>query len=354
MRLLTLLAALVSVRSAYAQDPAGVPETRARRAGEALTLATVGHVVMGTDLGTPRLPAGGPDSLFGPALPELAATDLTFGNLAAPLSARGASSKDLSRPGVYAFRTPPAFAPALLRAGFDVMQVANNHVRDAGMLAYEDTLATLRGLGIGTVGLTDGDWEATRNGLRVAVTGFTQPYVDRFRSHHDVEAAAAHVRALAARSDVVIVGVHGGTEGPGQERTPQGREYLGGEYRGEVVRLAHALVDAGADLVVGFGPHALRGMEHHGDGLIAYGLGNFVVHGPFNLAPPRELTIVLETAFDAKGRLVRATAHPMRIGVDGVPVPDPTGAALAHLRAMGDLDFPRSAARPDAGGELLY
>jgi hypothetical protein len=94
-------------------------------------------------------------------------------------------------------------------------------------------------------------------------------------------------------------------------------------------------------------------VERHGDGLIAYGLGNYAVFGPFNLAPPRQLSIVLEAGFDAKGRLVRATAHPMRLDASGVPSPDPSGAALEHLRAMGRLDFPQTAALPDARGELL-
>lgn len=344
---------LLSLKVALAQAPGACAPTGARRAGEVLTVASVGHVVMGTDLGTPRLPPGGPDRLFAGARDALTRADVTFGNLAAPLSARGESHKDLTRPGVFAFRTPPNYGPALVRAGFDVMQAANNHVRDAGPEAYADTLSTLQGLGIGAVGLREGEWRVDCNGLRVVVTGFTQPYEERFRSHHDVEAAAAHVRELASKADVVIVGVHGGTEGPGQERTPQGPEYLGGEYRGEVVCLGRALVDAGADLVVGFGPHALRAVERHGQGLIAYGLGNFVVHGPFNLAPPRELTIVLETGFDSSGKLVRATAVPMKIGADGAPVPDSSGAALAHLRAMGQADFPGTEALPDAGGELL-
>ena len=83
---------------------------------------------------------------------------------------------------------------------------------------------------------------------------------------------------LAATHDIVIVSFHGGAEGNGAEMLPFAREIFAGEDRGNVVEFAHAMVDAGADLVLGHGPHVVRPMELYRDRLIAYSLGNFATY----------------------------------------------------------------------------
>ena len=85
---------------------------------------------------------------------------------------------------------------------------------------------------------------------------------------------------------------------------------LGAEDRGEVVKFAHAAIDAGADLVVGYGPHLPRAMEFYKGKLIDYALGNFVTYGPFNLKGPNGLTLILLAKFDKKGTLLEARAVP--------------------------------------------
>jgi poly-gamma-glutamate capsule biosynthesis protein CapA/YwtB (metallophosphatase superfamily) len=291
----------------------------------------------------PDLPPADGRGLFDAVLPALGLADLRFGNLAAPLSARGATAKKVDGVNTFAFRTPPAFTARLVEAGFDVMQAANNHIRDFGPDAYADTLANLDRAGIAHVGRTGDLFVKSVRGVRIGVLGFTQPYTPEFATHHDLPAATAAVRSARAQVDVLVVGLHGGTEGPASLHTPRGDEWLGGEYRGRVVEAARALVDAGADLVVGFGPHLPRAMELHRGKLIAYALGNFLTWGPFNLRGPNGLTLVLLTTFDAQGTLRAARVVPMVVEKPGVPRPDPERRTIAHLRALSREDFPESA-----------
>ena len=92
----------------------------------------------------------------------------------------------------------------------------------------------------------------------------------------NIPGTVALVRKAAAMAPIVMVNMHVGAEGSGATHVPQGSETFLGEDRGNARALAHAMVDAGADLVVGEGPHVLRGMEFRNGHLIAYSLGNFL------------------------------------------------------------------------------
>jgi poly-gamma-glutamate capsule biosynthesis protein CapA/YwtB (metallophosphatase superfamily) len=311
---------------------------------ETVTVAAVGHLVMGTNYPSshPALPADGGKSLFEKTKDLLSSADLTFGNLAAPLSSRGKTHKKVDNVNVFAFRTPPSYGTFLKEAGFDVLQAANNHILDFGADAYEDTLALLDKLGIGHIGRKGEVWFSTVRGITVGFVGFTQPYTDFFESHHDIGAAAKVVLEAKKKCQVLVVGFHGGTEGKDSLHTPEKPEYLGKEYRGEVVKLSHALVDAGADLVVGFGPHLPRAMEFYKGKLIDYALGNFLTYGPFNLRGPSGLSLILKATFDKNGKMVRAWVDPIAVISPGIPEPDGSQGTLRHLRSLSKEDFPKS------------
>jgi poly-gamma-glutamate capsule biosynthesis protein CapA/YwtB (metallophosphatase superfamily) len=76
-------------------------------------------------------------------------------------------------------------------------------------------------------------------------------------------------------ANIVVAFFHGGAEGADQTHTPRGHQQYLGEDRGDVRSFARAAIDGGADLVVGSGPHVLRGMERYHKRLIAYSLGDF-------------------------------------------------------------------------------
>ena len=118
----------------------------------------------------------------------------------------------------------------------------------------------------------------------------------------DIAAAKLLVRAADRVSDVVVVTMHAGAEGRDQQHVRPGTERFLGENRGDSVRFAHAVVDAGADLVVGSGPHVLRGMEWYKGRLIAYSLGNFAGYDVFSLGGPLSTSGILRVTLDGAGR----------------------------------------------------
>ena len=99
------------------------------------------------------------------------------------------------------------------------------------------------------------------------------------------------------------------------------------------------MIDAGADLVVGAGPHVLRGMELYKDRLVAYSLGNFATYGRFNLSGHLSTTLVLEATLDHEGRLVRGAILPVKLEGAGIPKPDAARTAIGLMKELSEQDF---------------
>jgi len=212
------------------------------------------------------------DYPFGNLSPILLSADIAFGNLECPVSLRGTR---MSR--IINLRADPACLPALKRAGFTMLSVANNHAMDFGLTAFSDTLAGLRRQSIIPVGGGDTYSEATagtiveKRGLRIGFLGFcafpdsagaTTPDQPSIGAMSD-ERLIRSVRSLRVKCDVVVVSCHWGVEGrtthiPMQER------------------LAHALIDAGAALVLGHHPHVPQEIARYKGGVIVYSMGNCV------------------------------------------------------------------------------
>lgn len=313
-------------------------ETTARAA---LRIAAVGDVHLGRGDARPR-PAVPPDSgrgWFDDAAPVLRAADLAFGNLETALCDQCASDK-CERSGLpeqcHAFRAPTAFAATLADAGFDVLSVENNHATDFGTQGMLTTTAALRDAGIAPAG---GGHIAVldRNGLRVALVAFA-PYQGAL-DVRDLTLARRTVAWLARAHDIVVVSFHAGAEGPEARHVPKTPEEHFGEPRGDVYAFAHAVVDAGADLVLGHGPHVLRAMERYRGRLIAYSLGNFSSFKTFDLRGPGGDSVILEAELAVDGALVAARLHPLRLRRDGRPGVDPTAAGVATVRALSAEDL---------------
>jgi hypothetical protein len=113
------------------------------------------------------------------------------------------------------------------------------------------------------------------------------------------------------------------------------------------------VIDAGADAVIGHGPHVLRGIEFYRERPIAYSLGNFVTYRGFNLDGPLGVTGVLQLEFAPDRRLRSGLLVPMIQLPRAGPAPDPDRTALDLVRRLSAEDFGTAAARVTEDGAVF-
>jgi hypothetical protein len=230
------------------------------------------------------------------------------------------------------------------------LNVANNHADDFGAAGQRSTESALAAAGLHWTGRPGQITIVRRRGVRIAFLGFA-PYRWAARLEQ-VDVAQALVRRAAARSDLVVVAMHAGAEGRGAMRVPHGSETFLGEDRGDSRRFAHAVVDAGADLVVGSGPHVIRGMEGYHGRLIAYSLGNFVGYKNFGTAGTLSLSAILRVQLRGDGAFGGGTWTSLRLDSSALPHPDPMHASAHLVAQLSREDFGAAAAQVADDGAI--
>ena len=262
----------------------------------------------------------------------LSSGDVVFGNLEGTLTDAGESTKQMGKGTQYAFRMPPRFAGILRDAGFNVLSVANNHTSDFGPVGLEDTVNSIRSNGMFVVGLPNDIVYEEVKGVRIAWIGFS--YLGMHNSIHDLGQLVRLVHQARRYAKLVIVTFHGGAEGSDALRVIDGQEMYLGEKRGNPVRFARTAVDAGADLVLGHGPHVLRGVECYRNKLIVYSLGNFVGYQAFSTKRAAAVSMILDVTLDEAGRLRHVEFHSIRFTGEHLPEIDPRRRALYLLNDL--------------------
>lgn len=309
-----------------------------------ISIAAAGDIMLGSTFpNQTRMPPNDGANLLDAVAPIFQAADLAFANLEGPMADGGISEKCGESKNCFAFRMPTRYGKHLKAAGLDVMSVANNHANDFGEAGRLSTRKTLDELGIKHAG---GDREAfattflEAQGKKIAVIGFAHNNVSP--NVNDLTFARQLVLAADEKADLVVVSFHGGAEGAGNTRVPKRTELFFGEERGNLPLFARTVIDAGADLVLGHGPHVLRGMEMYKDRLIAYSLGNFATYGWFQLAGATAETMVLDVKLDPDGKLVSGKIHPFVLAGRGVLKKDASNSAISTVRRLSKLDFPQT------------
>ncbi len=327
--------------------PPGMPDWSMQR----LSIAAVGDMMLGTDYPENHLPDDDGVSFLQAVTPYLSATDLTFGNLEGVLLDGGEPAKQCSNPrACYLFRSPSRYVSHYKAAGFDVMSLANNHARDFGEAGRRASMQTLAAAGLHHSGLRGDFATMVVNDLKVAVLAFAVTVNSNLL--HDYERARQTVARHAENHDIVIVSFHGGAEGRDVTRLPFAEEEYFGEPRGNVVRFSRMVVDAGADLVLGHGPHVVRAMENYRDRLIAYSLGNFATYYGISVEGPKGIAPILEVTLNGIGEFVHGRIHStIQLRPNG-PSIDPEQRALRMLRNLSAQDFDTPGIQFNADGSI--
>jgi poly-gamma-glutamate capsule biosynthesis protein CapA/YwtB (metallophosphatase superfamily) len=318
--------------------------------GSAITMSATGDIIMGSAPG--KLPADDGKGFFTSVQEDLQ-SDLVMGNLEQPLTGDTGSSKCGSPPraNCFAFRSPPSYAEHLKEAGFELLNTANNHSKDFGSQGYANTVEALEGAGLKHTGAADQITVTEVKGIKVAVVGFS-PYAGA-NNLNDLDAARAVIEKAAGQADLVVVQVHMGAEGSDKTHVKPGNELFFGENRGDPIKFSKAVIDAGADVVIGHGPHVLRGMQFYNGKLIAYSLGNFAGGGKtLSSTGVLKYGAILHVSLDKAGTFRGGKVISTYLNAAGVPTKDTGDRGRKLVAELSADDFGADAAKIGADGSI--
>ncbi len=311
-------------------------------APKSIKIMAVGDIMMGTNFPKDSyLPPEGKGP-FDDVQEVLNLADILFGNLEGTLTDEGENAKRCSDPSkCYSFRSPESYGDYLSKAGFDVMSIANNHIGDFGKTGIENTSKTLKKHNIAYAGVFAKPYDIfEKNGITYGFCAFA-PNKDCVKIHNLTNAAKI-VAELKQKADIVIVSFHGGAEGHKHTHVPRKTERFYGEDRGDVYRFAHTMIDAGADIILGHGPHVSRAFEVYKDKFIAYSLGNFCTYSRFNLTGIKGYAPIAEIDIDLKGNFIKGKLHSAKQIDEVYPFIDDKKGALKEIKKLTTEDFPES------------
>ncbi len=209
---------------------------------------------------------------------ELKKADLVVANLESPISTKG-----IKMGSIYSFRADPRAVAGLSSAGISIVSLANNHVWDYGREALNETFDILKTAGINYIGAGTNYAEAHEpvikdvKGAKIAFLGYTDLVPRGITGEQsapavgylDLEKIIPDIARAKTLVDLVVVSIHWGTEYETKHNQTQ-------------EKIAHTLIDTGADLVIGHHPHVAQEVEKYKAGYIAYSLGNFVFDQNFS------------------------------------------------------------------------
>jgi hypothetical protein len=310
---------------------------------DTLCITAVGDIMLGTSYpNKSTLPPDSAKDSFKAVQKYLKETDVAFGNLEGTLLDTGAPAhyKLHLKSTAYLFRMPVRCGRILKDAGFNMMSIANNHIGDFDDKGRLSTMKILDSCGINYAGLlTHATSVFEINGVKYGFCAFA-PNAQTV-SILDLKNAAQMIAELKQQCDVLIVAFHGGCEGPQYEHiTFKGESYFG-EKRGNVHAFAHNAIDAGADIVLGTGPHVSRAMEVYKGRFIAYSLGNFCTYKSVSVEGVCGIAPLLKIYTNRKGEFLNGRIIAVKQTHEKGLEPDSLNRAIKRIKFLTQADFPQ-------------
>ncbi len=308
---------------------------------DTVTVIGVGDMMLGSNYPSEAyLPPNKGKDLLKEVNEILKNATVTFGNLEGTVLNSGGAIKKCSDPSIcYAFRMSEHLLDNLTTAGFDVMSIANNHVGDFGEEGKKNAVRILKEKDIYFAGLTSCPTVTfEKAGVKFGLVAFAPN--NGTLNINDLPNAIKLVKELEAKVDIVIVSFHGGAEGAKHQHITRKTETFYGENRGNVHNFAHKLIDAGADIVFGHGPHVTRAMEVYKDRFIAYSLGNFCTYKQFSLSGVSGLAPIVKVFTDKSGKFFKAEVTPIYQPAPGGVQIDKQKRVIEVIRNLMKTDLP--------------
>lgn len=306
------------------------------------SLAAVGDIMLGTNYPVESLPGRDGTDVLGEAAALLKAATVSSGNLEGTLLDGGGTPKRCANPSsCHVFRMPERYASLLSDAGIDHVSMANNHSGDFGPAGRRSTLAALKSVGVVSTGIAGVNETAVivRGGVRYGFASFS--ISSGTLSATDYVKAAAVIRQLDSAADIVVVNMHVGAEGAKYSHVSRAREHFLGEDRGNPYEFARVAIDAGADIVIGHGPHVPRALDLYKGRFVAYSLGNFATTTGVSIAGKSGYAPLVVVNTDKEGRFVGGHLYSfIQSGPNGNrrPHADSSLACIKEMRQLTEVD----------------
>lgn len=313
---------------------------------DTLIIAGVGDIMLGTFIPSRQyLPPN--EDCSGELLPTSSyflTADVAMCNLEGVLTDSPAGRKSCKNPDIcYTFGMPVRFVRCLADAGFDLISVANNHCKDFGTPGKLSTAKALDSAGLHYAGWTTQPFTVYENkGVKYGFCAFSPETGNVDMRRYDE--AAALVRKLDSICDIIIVSFHSGAEGAACQHVPRTDEMFMGYNRGNVYKFAHTVIDAGADVVFGHGPHVTRAIEVYNNRFIAYSLGNYCTYSKISIAGVCGLAPIIRVYTRPDGSFIKAQIISTWQEKFQPPKVDPSARVLKVIQNLTRTDFPETPA----------
>jgi len=310
-----------------------------------IKITAVGDIMLGSVTPKEILPSENGNEFVQSATHFLDGADIVFGNLEGSfitdeMEPKKCSEASRKRATCYEFGMPDYLAVSLKELGFNVMNQDNNHSEDYGFEGYLFTQEKLEELNIKFIP-KKGLAEFNVNNVQIALAAFG--YSGNSHNISDLENAKNVINNLDDKYDIIIVSFHGGAEGRNALHINDRTETYLGENRGNVIAFAHTVIDAGADMVIGHGPHVLRAMEVYKNKLIAYSLGNFLTYGNMKISGINGVNVILQAELEnSTGDFIRGRVTSMQQVGNGIPSLDETQEGFHLIKNLTSEDIPKS------------
>ena len=311
---------------------------------DTITIIGVGDIMLGSlVLSRNYLPANNDCTpLLEPTTPILKNADVTFGNFEGVFTDTKVGAKECINPKTcFTFGMPSKYINCLVDAGFDVLSIANNHSGDFGEKGRKNTVRVMKEAGMHFAGLEScPSTTAVKDGIKYGFCAFAPNR--KTIQITDYDNAQKIVKELDAKCDIVIVSFHGGAEGTGRQHITRNYEYFLGENRGNVYKFARTVIDAGADVVFGHGPHVTRAVDLYKDRFIIYSLGNFCTYSKISLRGACGFAPIIKVFVDNEGKFLEAQIIPTYQVKHKPPRIDQKKRVIKKIQELTRQDIPEA------------
>jgi poly-gamma-glutamate capsule biosynthesis protein CapA/YwtB (metallophosphatase superfamily) len=321
-------AAAPSVAASHGAKPAA-----SQAATRIVRLSAVGDTILGN---TPNLPPDPASYLDAVESKIRWNAQIRFANLEGTLTTESSGKCDGSNSDkCFQFRNPPHYASYLHRAGFTILNNANNHSHDFGDAGLQQTVRAIRHHHMKQTGKLGQITVVHAGATAVAIVGFA-PYSNT-ADLLKLKAAKHLIKKARRKAHIVVVYMHAGAEGSSADHVTGHEEFYVGEDRGNPEKFAHMAIRNGASLVIASGPHVVRGMQFFHGHLIAYSLGNFANFHNFGGGGDLSDSAILHVELTPDGRF--AGGRLISVQLDSSGHPTLGGGTVSLVRRLSKQDF---------------